>query len=84
MKTNTESNCYGHLFPDLLKNRGGSREGHAFRCVVGETCGFGSPTHNVELKEDAWEACTQCPRFDTCYKLSLGKLELQKALLGSN
>tara|TARA_B110000037_G_C16866739_1_gene402344 strand:+ start:148 stop:402 length:255 start_codon:yes stop_codon:yes gene_type:complete len=84
MKDNSQLDCYGHLFPDLLKNRGGTTEGHAFRCVIGKTCAFGSPTLAVEVKDDEWEACTKCPRFDACYKLSLGKLELQKALLDRN
>ena len=84
MKTNTNSNCYGNLFPDLLGSRVGTLEGHAFRCEVGKTIAFEPPTLAVEVKGDEWEACTHCERFEDCYKLSLGKLELQKAMLARN
>ncbi|WP_309021723.1 hypothetical protein [Pelagicoccus sp. SDUM812002] len=31
MKSNTNSYCYGNLFPDLLVSRVGTLEGHALR-----------------------------------------------------
>lgn len=84
MKTDTNENCYGRLFPDVLQGLSGTLEGHAFRCTVSPTIAFEPPTLSVEAKMEAWEACTRCDRFEDCYKLSLGKLELQKALLARN
>jgi hypothetical protein len=34
----------------------------------------------VNMKE--WDICLQCPEFDHCYKLSLGKFSFEAAVAG--
>ncbi|MBK1880278.1 hypothetical protein [Pelagicoccus mobilis] len=84
MKTRSTKHCYGNLFPDVSSEQKAMKEGRAFRIEKSKTYGLEAPTLTVEVDNTAWEECTCCPRFDTCYRLSLGKLELQRALISKN
>jgi len=73
--------CYGRMFPDMLDlqiNR--ESRGTVFGALV-QSVGLGVQGRRVSLDSAAWEQCTRCPDYGSCYDLSLGKLALQEALL---
>lgn len=67
MKANTNAECYGRLFPNMLANRGETVSGHVFTRRFEPTHGFMPARQTVEIDQDAWEACMNCPRFQDCY-----------------
>ena len=78
MKVHSE--CYGHLFPPLatlVTNR--DVAGVVFRYEI-EQRGPIPTQRSTGLKESAWDRCTACVDFDTCYRLSLGSLLMDIAV----
>lgn len=56
-------------------------EGKAFTVLVDSTGGAITDRHSsVNMKE--WEACIDCPVYDSCYKLCTAKLLLHLAVQG--
>ena len=73
--------CYGRIFPDLLNLRiNRENRGKAFGAFV-QSIGVGVQDRKVSVDSEAWEECTKCPDYRSCYDLSLGTLALQEAVL---
>jgi hypothetical protein len=73
--------CYGRIFPDMLDLRiNRENRGKVFGAFV-QSAGVGVQDRKVSLDSAAWEGCTKCPDYRSCYDLSLGKLALQEAVL---
>ncbi len=71
--------CYGRMFPpvdDLVRNR--DIAGAVFRYRV-EQPGPSSTTRSSGFDASAWDLCTACDDFDTCYRLSVGALLMHLA-----
>lgn len=71
--------CYGELFPT-----GGTiaRDGEIGGKVFGyrrEQTGVITIGSAVTADTNAWDECTSCPEFDTCYRFSAGKLMMELA-----
>jgi hypothetical protein len=72
--------CYGKIFPDLLRLQANKPEqGKAFTAFI-ESFGMGIHDRKISVKMSDFETCTTCPDYKTCYDLSLGKLMLQQGL----
>ena len=72
--------CYGRMFPPVLPvetNR--DVRGRVFRYRV-EAPGMAVTSRAVEFDGPAWEECLRCAEFDSCYRLSAGRLLLERAL----
>lgn len=70
------------MFPDLSTSLfNAPREGKAFTLLV-ESSGFGITDRHCSVKTEAWEVCADCPSYDRCYNLSVGKLLLHLAAQG--
>lgn len=80
-----QPSCYGRMFPDVnhVSYNRTSTDGKAFAIEV-TSRGIGVQARTVEVLADAWEACTACPAYRTCYDLSLGTLLLRSALAQQN
>ncbi len=83
MSTTNGRDCYGQLFPDLshLKLRE-PLEGRAFRALV-TSSGVGKQGRKLELKEEAWARCRECPDYQACYDLSEAKLLMTHVLVNT-
>jgi hypothetical protein len=76
-----QKECYGTIFPDLLKltaNR--PAEGKVFRAEI-KSFGLGVQERKVSADSQQWEACKSCPDYRTCYDFGLGQLILESTLL---
>ena len=72
--------CYGHLFPSvagLATNR--NVAGAVFRYLIRQP-GPMTTECSMEIDTGAWDRCTACPEFDTCYRLSVGSLLMDLAV----
>ena len=72
--------CYGHLFPPVA-TLANDRDiaGAVFRYRI-EQPGPISTERSVGVDESAWDRCTQCEEFETCYCRSLGSLLMDLAV----
>ena len=80
MSAKQRQDCYGGMVPDfehLRYNR--PTEGKAFRVFV-ESVGMGTQRRELTFAPESWEACVECPDYQTCYDLSMAKLALSSAL----
>jgi hypothetical protein len=76
-----KTECYGRIFPDMLDLRiNRENRGKVFGAFV-QSVGVGVQNRRVSLDSAAWEECTKCADYRSCYDLSLGKLALQEAVL---
>lgn len=76
------STCYGKMFPPTLVQTG-NREIRAkvFGHLVDHT-GVVERGRMVTTDQQAWEECTVCPEFASCFRLSSGTLLMEVALKG--
>lgn len=79
----TRQECYGKMFPDFTRLKRKERlEGQAFTALV-TGLGTGAQGRSLEVKREAWEKCMACLDYQTCYDLSLAKLEMNEALMNT-
>ncbi len=81
MTTVHHSECYGTLFPDILRlpeNREAS--GKVFTVLLERAGGMIRSGCSVTTDMDQWDECQQCPDFGGCYELSMAKLALESAI----
>ena len=72
--------CYGRMFPDLLRLEPNKpNEGKAFAVLI-ERRGVGVQRRSVTVKSDEWRECVKCESYEDCYDLSVAKLLLQHAI----
>jgi hypothetical protein len=72
--------CYGKMFPPV------TQPGHNTTVkakVLGYTIehpGIMTTGTSICADQAAWRGCQACPEYESCYRLSLGKLLLEIAL----
>lgn len=72
--------CYGQLFPSIENGESNvTHKGKAFDFRL-ERLGMMVSRRVTEVDSKQWDECTQCPEFNTCYLLSVAKLELEQAV----
>jgi hypothetical protein len=77
---NAHADCYGRLFPSVrVIAHNDDVAGKVFGYRV-EQSGIVSSAPTVSVNGEAWENCTRCAEFETCYRLSLGKLLMDIAV----
>ncbi len=72
--------CYGEMFPSLetvVQNRDVAGKVFGYRL---NAPGIVSGPSAINTDGEAWERCLGCLTFDSCYRLSLGKLLMRMAL----
>lgn len=69
------------FFPDILDLKSNVVHRGRIFSAVERSVGVGVQEHHIEVDEQAWLLCLQSPHFEACYRLSLAKLELRKALM---
>lgn len=73
--------CYGTMFPDPRNvSFDGANSGKVFSLVVVSPPGLCRAARDVEVNLEEWDDCTQCPEFDSCYKLSVARSSLENAV----
>jgi hypothetical protein len=77
---NAHASCYGRLFPPVDKLTPN-------RAVAGAVFGYELEQHGivrgkrlVTTNLEAWDGCAKCPEFESCYRLSAGKMVMDLAL----
>jgi len=71
--------CFGHLFPSvaaIVRDR--DVRGKVFGYRVTQT-GVIPVDFALTADESAWDECTSCPEFDSCYRFSVAKLLMELA-----
>jgi hypothetical protein len=76
---NSHPDCYGRLFPPVeTVVHGKEIAGGVFGYRIAQP-GLVNGAHASLVDMRAWEECAGCRDFDTCYRLSTGKLLLEFA-----
>jgi hypothetical protein len=76
MNATTHEPCYGGLFPPSLR---GEAKGKVFSLQFVTPAGMAPRATRPVLDLETWDACTHCPEFENCYKLSMAKLAIAEA-----
>ncbi len=72
--------CFGTIYPDLEKFQFGKpMNGKVFQIIV-NTVGLGHRDRELNIEENAWQVCRQCPDFQNCIDFSNAKLQMQRVL----
>ena len=72
--------CYDTMFPDVLpRNLTGEHSGKVFSYCI-KNIGLSRGQRSVDVDIASWGLWQQCPEFESCYKLSMGKLTLQSVI----
>jgi hypothetical protein len=75
--------CFGKMFPDDLHLRSNvPNEGKVFAVRI-ESVGGIMPARSdrtIDMNIEEWDDCQQCPEFDSCYKLCVGKVTLESVV----
>ena len=80
MNANPHRECYGKMAPDLEHlNYNAYTDGKAFR-VFAKSNALGPQLRELTVKPEAWDECTACPEYPSCYDLSMARVGLQAAL----
>ncbi|MDQ2092458.1 hypothetical protein [Marimonas arenosa] len=78
----THKPCYGKMFPEVPgPSNSDPKTGKVFS-FASESMGLAPPTMRAEHSAAEWDDCLKCEDFDSCYKLSTGKLLLLAAIKG--
>jgi hypothetical protein len=76
----TQADCYGRMFPDVVRiARNKSVTGKVFGYRV-EQPGIGVTNRTATVNHEEWEHCLKCPDFDGCYRLSIGTALMELAV----
>jgi hypothetical protein len=81
MSENIHKPCYGAMFPSTLKfaNDKPSR-GKVFAFELLTAGGTFRSGRRVSHHLSEWDDCLDCPEFEHCYKLCVGRLALETAI----
>jgi hypothetical protein len=76
------SECYGRMFPPtLVRTANMDVRGKVFGYRLDHT-GVVESARSVTTDRSAWQACTICPDFDACSRLSTGTVLMEIAVRG--
>ena len=75
--------CFGKMFPDSVHlGDQGSSKGKVFSVRKTPSGGLTGPDRSVETDVEEWDDCQMCSEFESCYKLCLGKVTLERSIAG--
>ena len=81
MSQEDHNKCYGTMFPSTLRAESDRLvSGKAFAFELRRVGGMFVSARRIAVKLEEWDDCLVCPKFEDCYKLSLGKLTLEAAI----
>jgi hypothetical protein len=81
MDRSNHKDCYGKLFPETLHPDGDHPvQGKVFAYQLLTAGGMFRSDRSISVDIPAWDDCLNCEDFDSCFKLSLGKLALETAI----
>lgn len=72
--------CYGQMFPneaDLQSDQ--DAKGKVFSSHVKKK-GLSIPEKTAHVNIEEWDDCLTCSEFDSCYKMSTGKMAILNAI----
>lgn len=84
MERQVHKECYGTMFPDALHYRDNeSYSGKVFSFELDSTGGMGAfrSARKFSANIMEWDDCRQCPEFEHCYKLCMGKMCLESVIV---
>jgi len=84
MKTQEHKECYGTMFPDALHFRSNEPQvGKVFTYELDSTPGMGAArtARKFSVNMEEWDDCLNCPEFEHCYKLCMGKMALESVIV---
>lgn len=74
--------CYGCMFPDPLHPEDDRRlKGKVYSYLLSTAGSMFRNDRSVTADIAQWDDCRNCPEFEHCYQLCLGRLALQAALV---
>jgi hypothetical protein len=80
---NDHEHCYGTMFPSVLSVESGRIvSGTVFSFEIVRAGGTFVSDRKVSVNRQEWDNCVDCPKFEPCYKLSMGKLAMESAIAG--
>lgn len=83
MPSNAHKSCYGTMFPSVLQpDTDKVVSGKVFSYELRRAGGMFVAHRSVTVNMEAWDECRQCPEFDHCYQLCMGKFSLEAAIAG--
>jgi hypothetical protein len=83
MAQDDHKKCYGTMFPSTLPPEANRPvPGKVFSFEVVRAGGTFVSHRRVAADVAEWDDCLQCPEFDHCYKLCMGKFALEQAVAG--
>lgn len=81
VSSESHNQCYGSMFPQTLHASSGQPvRGKVFAYQLVRAGGTFLSDQGVSADIQSWDECVECQEFDTCYKLSFGKLLLEAAI----
>lgn len=72
--------CYGKMFPDLLRLRVNEPCAGSVFSVGLKSAGIGVQSREVRVDEEKWRECEACPHYRQCYDLSAGTFMVRLAV----
>jgi hypothetical protein len=78
--TGEEKDCCGKMFPSVIEPPGNvTMVGKVFSYHISQP-GPMATDRWVSVDRGAWRRCVTCEDYETCYRLSIGRLLLEIAL----
>ncbi len=75
-----EKQCYGKLFPTVIgRSDNVTAAGEVFSYYITHP-GPIVTNRSVSVDQEAWRQCIACAEYESCYRLSVGRLLLEIAL----
>ncbi len=75
-----DSSAMHDLFPDVTRIKSNAENRGRVASIFVESIGIGTQSKALTIDEEEWGRCVTHPNFSACYRLSMAKLELQRAL----
>ena len=76
---NTEhKDCFGTIFPERIQV--GEHQGKVFSLRIDAPAGMMSARPQIETDVPQWDDCSECPEFESCYRLCMARIALQNAV----
>jgi hypothetical protein len=83
MPSNAHKSCYGTMFPSVLQpDVDRVVSGKVFSYELRRAGGMLVANRRVAVNMEEWDECLQCPEFDHCYQLCMGRFSLEAAIAG--
>lgn len=77
---NNAPDCYGRMFPSIAAMEHNKPvSGNVFGYQV-QLPGIAVTRRGTTVNADAWRQCVACPEFESCYRLSTGRLLMEMAV----